>query len=188
MMLFAMFMKALLIPLLGLALSRCSSGSKSSATVTLGASTPVNSGSRCTLRPASPPSCAYPLPFADRKSSPSSSNHSPDWPRTKGVSSNLTRFGVLGVPSGLGCASDDWRFGACGRGEELKGLLGERVLEGLRLGLGDTEAVRLAYFRLLRGWLSDSESEELCSARSFCDSSIMALSVCSEGGERRGEG
>jgi hypothetical protein len=57
MMLFAMFIKALRMPLRGRALSRWSSGSNaSSATVTLGASTPVSRGSRCTVsRPF--PSC-----------------------------------------------------------------------------------------------------------------------------------
>ena len=55
MMLFAMFMKELRMPLRGLALSRWSSGSKSAATVTLGASMPVSRGSLCTLsRPSSP--------------------------------------------------------------------------------------------------------------------------------------
>lgn len=52
-MLFAMFIKALFMPLRGLALSRWSSGLKlkSSATVTLGASIPVNSGIRCDVDP-----------------------------------------------------------------------------------------------------------------------------------------
>jgi hypothetical protein len=55
--LLAMFIKALRMLLRGRALSRWSSGSKTcSATVTLGASMPVRSGSRCTLSLPGPPS------------------------------------------------------------------------------------------------------------------------------------
>lgn len=91
------------------------------------------------------------------------------------LSSNRTRFGVRGAPSGRGWAKDDWRFPwpwtwpfwgrAVGAGEADEGReeAGEGPGERRRCGLGAGEG-------------SASESEWLGSSRSCWDSLIVTLS------------
>lgn len=104
MMLLAMFMNALFKPLLGLADSSRSSGLKSMsfATVTLGASMPVNSGARCPAAPL-PSSPADSAPMESSSSTQPSACADPFGSRIASGSakSKRTRCGVLGVPLGL---------------------------------------------------------------------------------------
>jgi hypothetical protein len=107
---FAMFIKALLIPLFGLALSNKSSAQNPTsalATVTEGASISLNN-----LTPSPAPSSSLSWP---RKSSSSNPFQLELFlgvrVLTTGASSNWTRFGVLGAPSGRGWAKEDCLLG-----------------------------------------------------------------------------
>jgi hypothetical protein len=168
--LFAMFIKALRIPLRGRALSRWSAGlNDSSATVTLGASMPVRRGSRCTLSRPSLPSI-YSSPSS---STQSTCSLSPFMLRLG--SSKRTRFGVLGAPSARGCAKEDCRF-VLPIGRDPGGAGDADVVRDD--DAGDWDRCRGLAFRSCSG--SESLSEG-CSCRSFWLSLIVASSEFREG-------
>lgn len=135
----------------------------------------VRSGSRCASLGLLPRSSLF---SSIRKSSSSShEGRSPPFGCCslrsligESATSNLTRFGVLGVPSGLGWAKEDWRRGVGFREGPL--ATGDPLTDGGDGGAASSTAVPFGR----RLWAS-SPSREGCLVGSI-SSSLVAIASC----------